>query len=104
MNTGLQTGFCLAGYATAIAVPVANVYGKMAALYNGSVFDRVLSSSTLAAIFFQEFFIAYIRTLLFAEGLGWLPSLVDVVADTALVERLYKTLLPAVTLTLIVLA
>ena len=96
--------FFLAGYAAAIAVPFAVVSGMMAALYNGSVFDRVLSSTTLAAISFPEFFIAYILILLFSVGLGWFPSLADVDADTALGERLYKTFLPAMTLTLIVLA
>lgn len=48
----------------------------MAALYNGSVFDRVLSSSTLAAISFPEFFVASILILVFAVGLGWFPTVV----------------------------
>ncbi|QBY02648.1 ABC transporter permease [Rhodophyticola sp. CCM32] len=96
--------FFLAGFAAAIAVPIAVVSGMLAALYNGSVFDRVLSSSTLAAISFPEFFIAYILILVFSVWLGWFPSLANVDADTALGERLYKTFLPAMTLTLIVLA
>lgn len=96
--------FFLAGYAASIAVPVAVVSGMFAALYNGSIFDRALSSSTLAAISFPEFFIAYILILLFSVWLGWFPSLANVDPDTALSERLYKTFLPAMTLTLIVLA
>lgn len=96
--------FFLAGYAAAIAVPIAVISGMMAALYNGSIFDRVLSSTTLAAISFPEFFIAYILILVFAVGLGWFPSLANVDVDTSLGERLYKTFLPAMTLTLIVLA
>ncbi|WP_323777967.1 ABC transporter permease [Leisingera sp.] len=96
--------FFLAGYAAAIAVPIAVVSGMLAALYNGSVFDRMLSSSTLAAISFPEFFVAYILILIFSVGLGWFPSLADVDVDTSLGERLYRTFLPAMTLTLIVLA
>lgn len=96
--------FFLAGYAAAIAVPIAVVSGMLAALYNGSVFDRMLSSSTLAAISFPEFFVAYILILIFAVALGWFPSLANVDADTDLGERLYVTFLPAMTLTLIVLA
>ena len=96
--------FFLAGYAAAIAVPIAVVSGMLAALYNGSVFDRVLSSSTLAAISFPEFFIAYILILIFSVGLGWFPSLANVDVDMGLGERLYRTFLPAMTLTLIVLA
>lgn len=37
-------------------------------------------------------------------GLGWFPSLANVDADTGLADRLHKTFLPAMTLTLIVLA
>jgi peptide/nickel transport system permease protein len=96
--------FFLAGYAAAIAVPIAVVSGMLAALYNGSIFDRVLSSSTLAAISFPEFFIAYILILIFSVGLGWFPSLANVDVDMGLGERLYRTFLPAMTLTLIVLA
>ncbi|MCB1526708.1 MAG: ABC transporter permease [Hyphomicrobiaceae bacterium] len=96
--------FFLAGYAAIIAVPIAVVSGMLAALYNGSVFDRLLSSSTLAAISFPEFFVAYILILVFSVGLGWFPSLANIDTDTALGERLYKTFLPAMTLTLIVLA
>ncbi|HPR07190.1 MAG TPA: ABC transporter permease, partial [Denitromonas sp.] len=96
--------FFLAGYAAAIAVPIAVVSGMLAALYNGSVFDRMLSSSTLAAISFPEFFIAYILILIFSVALGWFPSLANVDPGTGLGERLYLTFLPAMTLTLIVLA
>lgn len=96
--------FFLAGYAAAIAVPIAVVSGMLAALYNGSAFDRVLSSSTLAAISFPEFFIAYILILIFSVGLGWFPSLANVDVEMGLAERLYRTFLPAMTLTLIVLA
>ncbi|MDF3363051.1 MULTISPECIES: ABC transporter permease [unclassified Sulfitobacter] len=96
--------FFLAGYAAAIAVPISVVSGMLAALYNGSVFDRILSSSTLAAISFPEFFIAYILILIFSVAFGWFPSLANVDPGTGLGERLYLTFLPAMTLTLIVLA
>ena len=96
--------FFLAGYAAALAVPIAVVSGMLAALYNRSVFDRILSNSTLAAISFPEFFIAYILILIFSVWLGWFPSLANVDVDTGLGERLYKTFLPAMTLNLIVLA
>ncbi|KEO60751.1 hypothetical protein DT23_12360 [Thioclava indica] len=103
---GVRTAntFFLAGYAAALAVPIAVVSGMLAALYNRSVFDRVLSNSTLAAISFPEFFIAYILILIFSVWLGWFPSLANVDVDTGLGERLYKTFLPAMTLNLIVLA
>ena len=96
--------FFLAGYAALIAVPIAIILGMLAALYRNSAFDKTVSGATLAAISFPEFFVAYILVLLFSVILGWFPSLASVDASTGLGERLYRTFLPAVTLTLIVVA
>lgn len=96
--------FFLAGYAAVISVPIAVVGGMLAALYNGSIFDRALSSSTLAAISLPEFFIAYILILIFSGWLGWFPSLSNVDVNTGFLDRLYRTFLPAITLNFIVLA
>lgn len=96
--------FFLAGYAALIAVPIAIVLGMLAALYRNSAFDKTVSGATLAAISFPEFFVAYILVLLFSVIFGWFPSLASVDASTGLGERLYRTFLPALTLTLIVVA
>ena len=96
--------FFLAAYAAAIAVPLAILLGLLAALYHNSMFDRMISGSTLAAISFPEFFVAYILILVFSISLGWFPSLANVDAGTAFGDRLYRTFLPALTLTLIVMA
>jgi len=80
------------------------VLGILAALYNNSFFDRLISGSTLAAISFPEFFVAYILILIFSVVLGWFPSLANVDANTEFLERLKMTFLPALTLTLIVVA
>ncbi|MEY8800326.1 ABC transporter permease [Leisingera sp. XS_AS12] len=96
--------FFLAGYAAAIAVPLAVLFGALAALYRNSFFDRFMSISTLSAISFPEFFVAYILILLFSVQLGWFPSLVSVDSSTPLATRLYQTFLPALTMTLIVMA
>jgi peptide/nickel transport system permease protein len=96
--------FFLAGYGAAIAVPIAVLLGLIAALYRNSVFDRMISGTTLVAISFPEFFVAYILILVFAVALGWFPSLANVDVNTGFGERLYRTFLPALTLTLIVTA
>lgn len=96
--------FFLAGYAALIAVPIAVILGMLAALYRNSAFDKTVSGATLAAISFPEFFVAYILVLLFSVIFGWFPSLASVDASTGLGERLYRTFLPAMTLTLIVVA
>ncbi|WP_347309702.1 ABC transporter permease subunit [Defluviimonas sp. SAOS-178_SWC] len=98
------TTFFLAGYAALIAVPLALLLGMLAALHRNSAFDRGVSGATLAAISFPEFFVAYILVLVFSVLLGWFPSLSSVDADIGLGERLYRTFLPALTLTMIVVA
>lgn len=96
--------FFLAGYAAVIAVPLAVLLGLVAALYRGSVLDRFISASTLAAISFPEYFVAYILILIFAIHLGWFPSLASVRPDMSLSARLYVSFLPALTMVLIVMA
>lgn len=96
--------FFLAGYAAAIAVPLAVGLGLFSALYRGSPLDRFISSSSLAVISFPEFFVAYILILIFATWLGWFPSLASVTPGMGLSERLYATFLPALTMVLIVMA
>ncbi|MCB2127279.1 MAG: ABC transporter permease, partial [Rhodobacteraceae bacterium] len=96
--------FFLAGYAAAIAVPLAVGLGMIAALYRNSTFDRLISGSTLAAISFPEYFVGYILILVFSVHLGWFPSLADVAGGDGLGQRLHATFLPALTLTLIVMA
>src|SRR5690606_28576056 len=59
---------------------------------------------SLAAISFPEYFVGYILILLFSVQLGWFPSLADVLAGDGLGHRLHATFLPALTLTLIVMA
>lgn len=99
MNT-----FFLAIYAAIIAVPLSLALGLLAALYRNSVYDRVVNIVTLSSISFPEFFVAYILIILFSVTLGWFPSLSNITWDTPLTEKLYKAFLPALTLTLVVVA
>ncbi len=96
--------FFLAGYAALIAVPLAVILGLVAALHRDTTLDKAISTSTLVAISFPEYFVAYILILIFAVQLGWFPSLANVEPDMGLGERLHRTFLPAITLTLIVMA
>lgn len=94
----------LALVAALIAVPVALVLGILAALYRNSFYDRLVNVVTLSSISFPEFFIAYILILFFSVKTGWFPSLSNVSPDTPFWERVYQCLLPALTLTLVVVA
>ena len=94
----------LAGVTAMIAVPLALILGLTAALYRGSIYDRAVNVTTLTTIATPEFFVAYILILLFAAINPWFPSLANVQVDTPLGERLYRVALPAMTLTLVIVA
>jgi peptide/nickel transport system permease protein len=94
----------LAGVTAAIAVPVSLAIGILAALYRNSIFDRVANVGTLTSISSPEFFLAYVLILFLAVLNPLLPSLSNIHADLSFTERLRATLLPALTLTLVVTA
>ncbi len=94
----------LASMTAIIAVPLSLFLGITTALYRNSIYDRVINSSTLTTISFPEFFVAYILIVLFASLWPVLPSLANVTEATPLGERIYKASLPAITLTLVIVA
>ncbi|MCL5778263.1 ABC transporter permease [Limibaculum sp. FT325] len=93
----------LALYAAAISVPLSLVLGILAALWRNSIYDRAVNVATLSSISFPEFFVAYILVFFIAQA-GFFPSIANVSTDVSFGERLYRTFLPALTLTLVVTA
>ena len=94
----------LAGVTAMIAVPIAVTLGILAALYRNTVFDRVANIATLTSISSPEFFMAYVLILVLAVINPLLPSLSNIYDGMPFGERLEKTMLPALTLTLVVTA
>ena len=94
----------LALFAACIAVPLALALGILAALYRNTLYDRAVNVVTLSSISTPEFFVAYILILYISVKAGIFPSLANVSIDTPFIERVYKTFLPAITLTLVVVA
>ena len=94
----------LAGLTAVIAVPVALALGVSTALFRNSVYDRTVNTATLTTISFPEFFVAYILILLLASLYPVFPSLANVDDSTPLAERAFRTALPALTLTLVIVA
>jgi peptide/nickel transport system permease protein len=94
----------LAVVAAIVSVPLAVMLGILAALYRNSIYDRVVNVVTLSSISFPEFFVAYILILFLAVKLGWFPSISNVSEDLGIWERIYRVSLPALTLTLVVVA
>jgi len=94
----------LGGFAALIAIPLALTLGILAALYRNSLYDRSVNVFTLSSVSVPEFFVAYILILFFAIKLGWFPGISNISTDLSLADKLHRTLLPAATLTLIVMA
>ena len=93
----------LALYAAVIAVPLSLFLGILAALYRNSLYDRAVNIFTLSSISFPEFFVAYILIFFLAQT-GYFPSISNISESTGFGERIYRTFLPALTLTLVVTA
>ncbi|WP_028480742.1 ABC transporter permease [Pseudovibrio exalbescens] len=94
----------LACYAAAIAVPLSISLGLLAALLRGGIFDRVINIVTLSSVSFPEYFVAYILLLFLSVRMSMFPSIADFGSEASLLEMMYRTFLPALTLVLVVTA
>lgn len=94
----------LACFAAAISMPLALTLGILAALYRNTAFDRAINLTTLTTISFPDFFVAYMLILAFSINIGIFPSISKIHPDIEFGDRLYRTLLPATTLTLVTVA
>lgn len=103
ISVRLENTLFLAAYAAIISIPLSLALGMLAALYRESLYDRLVNIFTLSSISFPEFFVAYILIYLLAQQ-GWFPGIANVGPETTLLEKLYRTFLPALTLTLVVTA
>ena len=104
LDERLKNTLFLATMTAIVAVTLSLILGITAALYRNSLYDRVINATTLTTISTPEFFVAYILILLFASLWGIFPSLANVDPRDTFDERLYKTILPALTLTLVIVA
>ena len=94
----------LAAFAAVVAVPLALTLGIMAAIWRNSIYDRAVNVGTLTAVSFPEFFIAYILVVVLAIQLGAFPAISNVSPGTEFWDHVYRTALPALTLTLVITA
>ena len=87
-----------------IAVPLSLLLGITAALYRNTFYDRAVNASALTTISMPEFFVAYILIIFLASIYQFFPSLSNVTSSTPFLERIYLSILPALTLTLVTVA
>jgi peptide/nickel transport system permease protein len=100
----LRNTLFLAGFAALIAVPLAIGLGLLAAIWQGSVFDRLVNVVTLLTISVPEYLVGYILVKYLAVRFDIFPVLANVTPDTPLFDRLWLTFLPTMTLVLVVVA
>jgi peptide/nickel transport system permease protein len=94
----------LAGCAAVISVPLAILLGLLAVRYRNGIIDKAISGFALASTSLPEFFIGYLLILFFAVELQWFPASSTVFDTMSFSARLQAIALPALTLTLVVLA
>ena len=96
--------FFLAAMTAIIAIPLSLILGITAALFRNSIYDRTVNASALTTISMPEFFVAYILIIYLASINQFFPSLSNVTSSTPIFERIYLSVLPALTLTLVTVA
>lgn len=94
----------LASAAAIVSVPIAILFGMIAALYRERWPDRLLSMGSLTAISFPEFFVGYILIYVFSVKLGLLPSVATLNSDMSFLDKIHVIILPCFTLLLVVTA
>ncbi|MGQ4809757.1 Glutathione transport system permease protein GsiC [Candidatus Entotheonellaceae bacterium PAL068K] len=94
----------LAMLTAVVSVPLAVALGMLAALYRYTWFDRLISISTLSTISLPEFFVAYILIALLSVTFKMFPSISILSDSMSLWQKLYVSILPCLTLTLVVVA
>ena len=94
----------LAGFTALISVPLAVMLGLTAAVFAGSLLDRVISMGTLCFVAVPEFFVAAFLVFILAVKLRWLPPLALPRGEMSFVETMRMLALPIATLTFAVMA
>ena len=100
----LRNTLFLAASAAVIAVPLAILLGLLAVRYRNGIIDKAISGFALASTSLPEFFIGYLLILFFAVELQWFPASSTVYDTMSFGARIQAIALPAITLTLVVLA
>ncbi|MBN9675477.1 ABC transporter permease [Salipiger bermudensis] len=98
----LRNSLQLAGVTTLVSVPIALSLGIGAAMWRGSLFDRVVTVLTISVISVPEFMVATLAVLIFAVWLDWLPALSYGADMSSLGTMLKAYAMPVITLSFVV--
>lgn len=98
----LGNSLFLAGFAAIIAVPLAISLGIATALFRDTLFDKAVTIASLTAVSLPEFLLGYLLVLVLAVWVPLFPPIANIKDDTAFLERVYRSALPAATLVIVV--
>jgi peptide/nickel transport system permease protein len=96
----LLLGVC----ALAVGLPVAFLFGILAALRRDRALDLAVSSIAIAAMTIPEFVSATVLILVFSGWLGWLPGIVTTSASAPIKDFFPEIILPMVVLSMVMTA
>lgn len=102
--TRLPNSLVLAGLTTLVSVPLALGIGVAAAMWRGSLLDRVLNVLTLSVVAVPEFLVATVAVLIFAVKLRWLPALSYLSSVNSFDDLLRIYAMPVMTLCCVIVA
>jgi peptide/nickel transport system permease protein len=100
----LSNTLFLASVAAVISVPLAIFLGLLAVRFRDRWPDKLISGTTLTTISLPEFLLGYVLMYVFAVQLGWFPSVSNINSSMSFWQKLNAVALPAMVLTLVVLA
>jgi len=100
----LSNTLFLASVAAVISVPLAIFLGLLAVRFRDRWPDKLISGVTLTTISLPEFLLGYVLMYVFAVQLGWFPSVSNINSSMSFWQKLNAVALPAMVLTLVVLA
>lgn len=89
----------LAGLTTLVTVPLALTLGITAAMWRGTLYDRIVTIATIGVISVPEFVLATLAVLVFAVYLKWLPALSFTYQVDSFSGLLRAYAMPVITLT-----
>ena len=98
----MEVAELIGGVVTLVSVPVALTLGICAAMWRGSIFDRLVSLLTISVVSVPEFMVATLAVLVFAVWLGWLPALSYGVELDSWSAMLRAYAMPVISLSLVV--
>jgi peptide/nickel transport system permease protein len=104
IGSRLPNSLLLAAVTALFSVPIALSLGIASAVWRGSWFDRVASTTAVAVVSVPEFLVATLAVLVFAVKLRWLPALSYVSDIESLGQLLRAFAMPVLTLCCVIVA